>query len=149
MVFLAEATVKDLLAQAREARTRAYAPYSQFAVGAAVLTSDGQVFTGANIENASLGATVCAERVAIWQAVAAGQQEISALAVVADTPTPVAPCGLCRQVLQEFAGPACLVIMATLQGAYQVVKHTELLPLAFTWPEGTGEAGKMKDEGTG
>ncbi len=134
MVFLAEATVKDLLAQAREARTRAYAPYSQFAVGAAVLTSDGQVFTGANIENASLGATVCAERVAIWQAVAAGQQEISALAVVADTPTPVAPCGLCRQVLQEFAAPDCQLILANLQGEFRLITHQELLPWAFTWP---------------
>jgi cytidine deaminase len=139
MLSLDEATLQDLLAQARQARTRAYAPYSHFAVGAAVLTPGGQMFTGANVENASLGATVCAERVAIWQAVAAGHREILALAVVAETPSPVAPCGLCRQVLQEFAAPGCQVILANLQGEYRLIPHHELLPWAFTWPR-TGAA---------
>uniref|UniRef100_UPI00404A0FEE cytidine deaminase n=1 Tax=Desulfobacca sp. TaxID=2067990 RepID=UPI00404A0FEE len=126
--------LQTLLQGALRARERAYAPYSRFPVGAAVLTAEGQVFSGANVENTSLGATLCAERVAIGSAVAAGCRVIKALAVVADTPAPVAPCGLCRQVLQEFAAPDCLVIMANLQGAYQVVKHTELLPMAFVWP---------------
>jgi len=137
--------LQTLLQAARQAREQAYAPYSGFRVGAAVLTADGQVFTGANVENASLGATLCAERVAMSSAVAAGCRVIAALAVLADTPTPVPPCGLCRQVLQEFAAPACLVIMANLQGAYQVVKHTELLPMAFVWPTAAKQANGKKD----
>jgi cytidine deaminase len=122
--------ILNLLAAAREARETAYAPYSNFTVGAAVLTANGQIFTGCNIENASFGATVCAERVAIFAAVAAGQRQIKALAVIADTPEPVAPCGLCRQVLQEF-GSDCQVIMANLTGEYRVLTITELLPYAF------------------
>ena len=85
---------------------------------------------GCNIENASFGATVCAERVAIFAAVAAGQRQIKALAVIADTPEPVAPCGLCRQVLQEF-GADCQVIMANLTGEYRVLTMAQLLPYAF------------------
>lgn len=122
--------IQELLQQARQAREAAYAPYSNFPVGAAVLTADGRIFTGCNIENASFGATVCAERVAIFTAVAAGQRQITALAVIADTPAPVAPCGLCRQVLQEF-GPECQVVMGNLQGEYNVVKMGALLPHPF------------------
>ncbi len=136
-----------LLERARTAREYAYAPYSGFRVGAAVLTADGRIFGGANIENASLGATVCAERVAIWQAVAAGQRRLVALAVLADTPTPVAPCGLCRQVLQEFAEPDCQVVLANLQGQFQVVPFDQLLPLAFTWPQGKKWEEGKKDGG--
>jgi cytidine deaminase len=122
---------ENLLAAARTTRDAAYAPYSgNFKVGAAVLTADGRIFTGCNIENASFGATMCAERVAIFAAVAAGQRQIKALAVIADTPQPVAPCGLCRQVLQEF-GPDCLVIMANLKGEYQAAMMAQLLPHAF------------------
>lgn len=135
----ADDMLPTLVQAARQARERAYAPYSGFRVGAAVLTADGQIFSGANVENASLGATLCAERVAIGSAVAAGSREIIALAVVADTPAPVAPCGLCRQVLQEFAASACLVIMANLQGEHRVSKHTELLPMAFAWPAAPGQ----------
>jgi len=131
---LTEAMVQTLVQQARQARERAYAPYSGFKVGAAVLTADGQIWTGANIENASLGATLCAERVAMAGAVAAGHRQIQAVAVVADSPQPVAPCGLCRQMLQEFAAPACQVILANLQGDCQFLTHQELLPHAFTWP---------------
>lgn len=126
--------LQGLLEQARLARQQAYAPYSGFKVGAAVLCANGQIFSGTNIENASLGATVCAERVAIFKAVAAGQRRIIALAVLADTPAPTAPCGLCRQVLQEFADPDCQIIMANLPGEYQIVTQGELLPLAFAWP---------------
>ena len=133
-MILSEDIIQTLLERARQAREQAYAPYSGFRVGAAVLTASGEIFAGANIENASFGATVCAERVAIWSAVAAGQRQITALAVVADTPAPVAPCGLCRQVLQEFAEPECPIIMANLQGEYRLVTLAELLPLAFSWP---------------
>ena len=106
--MLDETVQQQLLDQARRARETAYAPYSNFKVGAAVLTAAGEIFSGCNIENASLGATICAERVAILTAVAAGHRDLTALAVVADTPDPVAPCGLCRQVLAEFS-PDCRV----------------------------------------
>ena len=122
-----------MLESARTARDAAYAPYSNFKVGAAVLTADGQIFTGCNIENASFGASMCAERVAIFSALAAGQRQIKALAVIADTPQPVAPCGLCRQVLSEFS-PDCQVIMANLKGEYHVVKMADLLPSVFKYP---------------
>lgn len=126
-------SILNLLAAARQAREAAYAPYSGFKVGAAVLTADGHIFTGCNIENASFGATVCAERVAIFTAVAAGQRQIKALAVIADTPQPVSPCGLCRQVLAEFS-PDCQVIMANLAGEYQILTLEQLLPSAFKLP---------------
>jgi cytidine deaminase len=132
--MLDQPLLQALLAAARQARDAAYAPYSgDFKVGAAVLAADGRIFTGCNIENASFGATMCAERVAIFAAVATGQRQLKALAVVADTPEPVAPCGLCRQVLSEFS-PACQVIMANLKGDYQVLTLDQLLPLAFKLP---------------
>jgi cytidine deaminase len=128
--MLDEPLIQKLITAARQARDAAYAPYSNFPVGAAVLTIDGQIFTGCNIENASFGATMCAERVAIFAAVAAGRRQLRALAVIAATPQPVAPCGLCRQVLAEFS-PDCQVIMANLTGDYQVLTLAELLPFAF------------------
>lgn len=129
--MLNDLLIENLIVAARQAREAAYAPYSgDFRVGAAVLSANGRIFTGCNIENASFGATVCAERVAIFAAVAAGQRQIKALAVIADTPEPVAPCGLCRQVLQEF-GSDCQVIMANLNGDYQVLAMADLLPYAY------------------
>jgi cytidine deaminase len=133
--MLDETVQQQLLDQARRAREAAYAPYSSFTVGAAVLTAAGEIFSGCNIENASLGATICAERVAIFRAVAAGCRDLNALAVIADTPEPVAPCGLCRQVLAEFT-PDCLVLMANMAGRIRLANLTELLPLAFRWPSG-------------
>jgi cytidine deaminase len=124
--MLDEGVRQRLLDQARRAREAAYAPYSHFRVGAAVLTAAGEIFSGCNIENASLGATICAERVAILAAVAAGCRDLTALAVVADTPDPVAPCGLCRQVLT---------------GRWRLVNLKELLPLAFRWPNGDHRPG--------
>lgn len=90
-------------------REQAYAPYSQFAVGAALLTADGRVFTGCNVENISYGLSQCAERVAMGTAVAAGARDFLAIAVVADTGVPVSPCGACRQVLAEFGVPRVLL----------------------------------------
>ena len=131
--MLDETVQQQLLDQARRARERAYAPYSNFKVGAAVLTAAGEIFSGCNIENASLGATICAERVAILTAVAAVCRDLTALAVVADTPEPVVPCGLCRQVLAEFS-PDCRVIMANTAGRVRLANLKELLPLAFRLP---------------
>jgi cytidine deaminase len=131
--MLDEAGRQQLLNRARQAREAAYAPYSDFRVGAALLTAAGEIYTGCNIENASLGATICAERVAIFKAVAAGCRAFTALAVIADTPEPVAPCGLCRQVLAEFA-PDCQVLMATLTGQSLLLNLKELLPQAFRLP---------------
>lgn len=123
-------TIEELIRRAASARRHAYAPYSSFHVGAAVLTSDGRVFTGSNVENASYGLTMCAERVAVFGAVAAGAGKPIALVVSAE---PAAwPCGACRQVLTEFAEPECPVIVA--EGARQVawVALEELLPHAFS-----------------
>ena len=136
--MLNETVQQQLLDQARRARETAYAPYSNFKVGAAVLTAAGEIFSGCNVENASLGATICAERVAILTAVAAGCRDLTALAVVADTPDPVAPCGLCRQVLAEFS-PDCRVIMANTAGHIRLASLKELLPLAFRWPPKSAE----------
>lgn len=119
-----------LVASAREARRHAYAPYSGFAVGAAVLTGSGRVFSGCNVENASYGATLCAERVAAAQAVASGERQILAVAVVSDAPQPTPPCGICRQTLAEF-GPRMWVLMDNGRDRRKVTLD-ELLPDAFT-----------------
>lgn len=122
-----------LLNAALEAREQAHAPYSNFAVGAAVLTASGEVFTGCNIENASYGATVCAERVAVFKAISAGHKSIKALAVVADLPEPIAPCGICRQVMAEF-GQDAIVVMANTKRQIRTADMRELLPTAFVLP---------------
>lgn len=122
-----------LVELAKKARTHAYAPYSGFAVGAALLAADGRVFSGCNIENASYGLTNCAERTAIFSAVAAGARDFAALAVVADGDLPCSPCGACRQVIAEFAVER--IILANLKGDRQVVTKEELLPFAFSLKE--------------
>ena len=133
--MLNEGLIHSLIQRATSAREAAYTPYSNFPVGAAVLTADGSIFTGCNVENASFGATMCAERVAIFSAlVRRGHRQIKALAVIADTPRPVVPCGLCRQVLMEFS-PDCRVIMANMQEEYHVVKMADLLPSTFELPK--------------
>ena len=119
-----------LLQAARQARERAYAPYSRFAVGAAALTASGRVFPGCNIENAAYPSTICAERVALTSAYAAGERDVVALAVVADTSVPVSPCGTCRQVIHELA-PNATVVLANMGAALQVVTPRELLPFGF------------------
>ncbi|MDI7248398.1 MAG: cytidine deaminase [Bacillota bacterium] len=120
-----------LIELAREARERAYAPYSGFAVGAALLGRSGRVYTGCNVENASYPAGICAERCAVAKAVSEGEREFSAIAVVGDTDGPCAPCGICRQVLAEF-GPDIQVVMTNLKGNVKVVAAADLLPGAFT-----------------
>lgn len=126
--MLSEAVISELIEQASAAREAAYVPYSHFAVGAALLTRSGQVYTGCNVENASYGLTVCAERVAIWKAVSEGETEYEAIAVVTDIAG--SPCGACRQVMAEFA-PHMLVIIADLDGTRKLMTMDELLPAAF------------------
>lgn len=115
-------------------RKRAYAPYSKYAVGAAIATKSGRVFEGCNVENASFGATICAERGAIMQMIAAGEREPIACAIVTGDKDGAAPCGLCRQVLAEFTHdmPIVLVGSGARAGAVRRVTHlADLLPLAF------------------
>ncbi len=121
---------ETLLATARAARLRAYAPYSQFAVGAALLTDSGALVTGANMENASYGMTVCAERVALFSAVHAGYRRFKSIAVVADISPPPSPCGACRQVLWELAGNI-EVIMGNLSGDVETMSLLKLLSRPF------------------
>jgi len=120
----------QLVEQARLARQQAYAPYSRFRVGAALLTKSGRVFTGANVENAVHGLAICAERNAIFQAVACGEREFEAIAVV--TEPGVTPCGACRQVMQEFDNGSLRVIVADTAGNQRTYLLTHLLPHAFT-----------------
>lgn len=120
---------KELMKIARKARQNAYAPYSHFAVGAALLAESGRVYTGCNIENASYGLTCCAERNAIFAAVNAGERRFKMLAVAADSPEPVAPCGACRQVIAEFGIP--LVVMGNLKESTKTMTAEELLPYGF------------------
>ncbi len=119
----------SLIESARLVREHAYVPYSHFAVGAALRTKGGRIFTGCNVENLSFGLTICAERVAVGAAVAAGERDFEALAVVADSKEPVTPCGACRQVLAEFSTtlPVC---SANLEGAVYESSIAELLPRA-------------------
>ena len=121
-----------LIDAAIQARSRAWAPYSKFAVGAALLSRDGRIFTGCNVENLSYGLTICAERNAIFHAVAEGVREFAAIAVVADTRLPISPCGACRQVMAEFASPNLEVVIGDKNGKEQTWKFKDLLPLAFT-----------------
>ena len=114
------------------ARQKAFAPYSGFLVGAAVETTDGAIYTGCNIENASYGLTVCAERVAIWKAISEGVPPgaFRAIAIAADSPHPTPPCGACRQILAEFA-PQATVTLINLQGVTREFTVAELLPESF------------------
>lgn len=129
----------DLVTAARRARERASAPYSRFHVGAAIQAADGRIFTGCNVESASYGLTMCAERVALFKAVSEGARAFTAVAVVADTANPTPPCGACRQVLWEHCGdvPVMLANLERVAGEYRMAT---LLPLPFDGRLiGTGE----------
>lgn len=118
--------MKELIERAMEMSRKAYAPYSRFRVGAAVLAESGEIYGGANVENASYGATVCAERSAIFAAVNAGERKLKAIAVTAT------PCGMCRQVMREFCDPESFrVIVAKTADDYRVFTLEELLPESF------------------
>lgn len=121
---------QGLFLKAKEARLLAYAPYSDFSVGAALLTTTGEIFTGCNVENASYGLTICAERVAVTKAVSTGFNDFQAIAIYADQEGPVSPCGACRQVLSEFGGETD-VIMGNAKGIQMIMKVQELLPTVF------------------
>ncbi|MCL6430634.1 MAG: cytidine deaminase [Anaerolineae bacterium] len=126
-------TPEELIAAAAEARRNAYSPYSQYAVGAALETAAGDVFLGCNVENVSYGLTVCAERTAAFGAVCAGHRAWRALAVVNEDGSP--PCGACRQVLAEFAGPELQLYAATPDGRWRRWTLGELLPWPFSSPD--------------
>lgn len=125
--------VEKLINLARAARETAYAPYSGFPVGAALLTVRGQTYKGCNVENASSGLTICAERVALFKAVSEGERDFAALAVIAGTDKYCVPCGACLQVLSEF-NPQLKVFMCNCRGEYLERQVAELLPLAFSMP---------------
>ncbi|PYQ52875.1 MAG: cytidine deaminase [Acidobacteria bacterium] len=122
--------MSDLAERARQARGRAVAPFSRFQVGAALRTRAGEVVTGCNIESASYGLTMCAERVAVFKALSEGLTEFDAVAVVADSPRLTAPCGACRQVLWELCGDVWLHIV-DLRGGTKTLRLSKLLPLPF------------------
>ncbi|MCU9613914.1 cytidine deaminase [Caldibacillus lycopersici] len=122
---------EQLVLEAKEAMKRAYVPYSKFPVGAALLTTDGKVYHGCNIENAAYSMTNCAERTAFFKAISEGDNKFEMLAVVADTDRPCSPCGACRQVISEFCSPSMKVILTNLHGDIQETTVAELLPGAF------------------
>jgi cytidine deaminase len=130
---LARACRDELLAAAREARASAYAPYSNFPVGAAVLLSDGTLVRGCNVENASFGLSICAERAAIFNAISVGRMDIAAVCVVTSAPKICKPCGACRQVIAEFshAGNPIVVVAAAASGEPEMDPITALLPDTF------------------
>ncbi len=127
---MSEASLQELIETAKTARLRSIAPFSNFLVGAALKTEGGKVYTGCNVESASYGLTVCAERVAIWKALSEGERQFTELAIVADTGSLTPPCGTCRQIIWEFCKSATIVL-ANLRGESETVSIRELLPRAF------------------
>lgn len=127
---MSEESFEKLIETATAARLQSVAPFSNFLVGAAVKTKNGKVYTGCNVESASYGLTVCAERVAIWKALSEGEREFTELAIVADTGSLTPPCGTCRQIIHEFCKNATIVL-ANLRGETQTCNIKELLPRAF------------------
>ena len=127
---MSEEDSQSLIAAAQRARLQSVAPFSNFLVGAAVKTANGKIYTGCNIESASYGLTVCAERVAIWKALSEGERHFTELAVVADTESLTPPCGTCRQIIWEFAKSAS-ILLANLKGESETLHISDLLPRAF------------------
>jgi len=128
-MILAE-KINHLIQQALDVREKAYAPYSEFPVGAVLLGKSGKLYTGCNVENISFGLTICAERMAIYKAISEGEREFEAIAIVADMEEPVPPCGACRQVLAEFS-PNMMVIMSNLKGETKEMILSDLFPEPF------------------
>lgn len=121
----------SLLATARQAQASAYAPYSKFRVGCALETETGEVFTGCNVENASYGGTVCAERIAIFKAVSEGHRKFRRIVIATDANTPAAPCGMCRQVLAEFCSPELEIILVGANDSERRLTFADLFPFPF------------------
>ncbi len=122
----------QLVKKAIEAKENAYAPYSEFRVGAAVLAGSGKVFTGCNVENASYGAAICAERTAVVKAVSEGETIIKAIAINSDSEDYTSPCGICRQVMSEFCNEGTQVVCSNNKGEYVKLPFKDILPYAFT-----------------
>ena len=121
---------QELVGKAQQAKKRAYVPYSQFPVGAALLASNGRIYTGCNVEISSYGLTICAERTAIFKAISEGERNFKAIAIVSNDPEIISPCGACRQVLWDLAGNID-VIMSTPKGKTKTQKLKTLIPYAF------------------
>lgn len=126
-----DSTCKSLLEAARKARGKAYAPYSRFRVGAAVVSGSGRIYAGSNVENASYGLTCCAERSAIFAMIGAGEKKIAGILVIGDSKEFLPPCGACRQVIAEFAGPRTRVYMCDRSGKCREISFGELMPYRF------------------
>ena len=123
---------KNLYDAAKEIRDNSYSPYSQYKVACALRCKDGHIFTGVNVENASYGATICAERSAIVNAITAGNKEIEEYLILTDEEKPWAPCGVCRQVMIEFSSAHTKVTLANLKGHRKTILLSELVPFSFT-----------------
>lgn len=136
--------IENLIAEAKNAREKAYTPYSNFSVGAAVKTQRGKIYTGCNIEIAALSVSLCAERVAIFKAIADGEREFSELAVTGDTDKPISPCGSCRQVMSEFFDTSSTIYLTNLNHDTKSMKMNELLPFSFQ-PKDLVESGAMNN----
>ncbi len=121
----------ELIIIAENAKANAYAPYSRFRVGAAVLAENGEVFSGANIENSTYGATNCAERTAVFNAISKGAKKVKAVAIISDSEDYIYPCGICRQVIYEFSVEDTEIICCDKNKNYKVYSMKELLPYAF------------------
>jgi len=124
--------IEQLMEEAKKAREKAYVPYSKFGVGAAILTTDGKVYHGCNIENAAYSLCNCAERTALFKAYSEGDRDFQMMAVVADTDRPCSPCGACRQVISELCPSNMKVILTNLKGDVEELTVAELLPGAFS-----------------
>ncbi len=122
---------EQLFAAAQAAQKNSYAPYSRFFVGSALITPEGKIFSGCNVENASYGLTICAERNAIFQMIAAGEREIKSLLVMGSTDRFLPPCGSCRQVIAEFADPGATIYLCNQEGKFEIATVGELLPRHF------------------
>lgn len=124
-------TINQLIAEALQAKEQAYAPYSKFSVGAALRTHSQKIYTGCNIENAAYSMTCCAERVAIFKALSAGEKNFVEMAIVADTKSPISPCGACRQVMSEFFKPTVSIHLTNRDQLVKTVTIADLLPFSF------------------